>query len=336
MIGIGHLRVANPMFLLFFLVIPFLIYYLFRSERKRLSALRFSSLKNAKKIRDSGMIRFRPVLHILRALTIALVTIALARPQWANKETLKHLYTQGIDIALALDVSESMRATDFEPNRLEAAKRVVASFIDNRQSDKICAVIFGAAAFPLCPITLDYGVLKEFIKRVEFGIINGQRTAIGMGLATCVKMLKDSKAKSKIIVLLTDGQNNIGKIDPLTAAELAKASKIKVYTIGVGSRGVFMVPIDTPLGIQHVMQQADIDEETLKKIADTTGGRYYRAGDQEELAKIYNEINKLEKSKIEVTEHEYYDELVHFFVIPALLLFLLEILLANTRFLKLP
>lgn len=336
MIGIGQLRLANPMFLLFLLMIPILALYFFRGEKLRLAALKFSSVRNAKKIKTSVMVKFRPILYILRLLCIALITVALARPQWANKETLRKLSASGIDIVLAMDVSDSMKAGDFEPNRLEASKKVISSFIDNRETDKIGATIFGAAAFPLCPLTMDYGVLKEFFKKVDFGIINGNATAIGMGLATSVKMLKESKAKSKIIVLLTDGQNNIGKIDPLTAAELAKAIKIKIYTIGVGSRGVFPMKIDTPLGPQYVMQQADIDENTLVKIADLTGGKYYRAANQDELKKIYDEINKLEKSKIEVKEHEYYDELMHYLIIPALLILLLEILLTNTRFLKLP
>ncbi len=336
MIGIGALRLANPMFLLFLLILPLLSYYLFRGDKKRLAALKFSSIKNAKKVQSSFMVKFRPVLHILRLFTIALVIIALARPQWANKETLRNLNTEGIDIVLALDVSESMRASDFEPNRLEASKKVVAEFIDNRQSDKIGTVVFAAASFPLCPLTLDYGVVKDFIKRIDFGVINGNATAIGMGLATSIKMIKDAKAKSKIIVLLTDGQNNIGKIDPMTAAELAKTLKIKVYTIGVGSRGVFPMKVDTPLGPQYVMQKADIDERTLTRIAELTGGKYYRAANQDELKKIYDEINKLEKSRIEVKEHEYYDELMHYLIIPALLLLLLEILLANTRFMKLP
>lgn len=336
MIGIGALRLANPIFLVFLLVIPILGYYMFIGEKKRLSAIRFSSVRNASKIKYSFMQRFRPMIYVLRLLVIALVTLALARPQWANKETTRNLNTQGIDIILALDVSESMRAGDFEPNRLEAAKKVISEFVDNRQSDKIGMVIFGAAAFQLCPLTLDYGVLKDFIKRVDFGIIDGKATAIGMGLASSVKMLKVSKAKSKVIVLATDGQNNIGRIDPQTAAELAKSLKIKVYTIGVGSRGVYPVQVDTPLGPQYIMQQADIDEGTLTKIAELTGGKYYRAASGSELKKIYSEINQLVKSKIEVTEHEYYDELMEYLIIPALLILLLEIILTNTRFMKLP
>jgi Ca-activated chloride channel family protein len=258
----------------------------------------------------------------------------MARPQKGQVE--KTVMTQGIDISLALDCSYSMKATDFKPNRLKAAKEVVTNFIDGRKADRINIIVFATTSFVLNPLTLDYAVIKDFLNRVEFGIVDGNSTAIGMALANCVNKLKDSEAKNKVIILLTDGENNAGKIDPLTAAETAKAFAIRVYTIGVGSESTALVPMQTVFGTQYVPQRVSIDEKTLGKIAEITGGRYYRATDEKKLSAIYKEIDNLEKTKIKYHEYHNYDELMLYLLIPALGLLLLEIGLANTRFLRIP
>jgi Ca-activated chloride channel family protein len=328
------MRFASPLYLLLLGILPLLGYYFWRLEKRRAGAVRFSDVRHARALPPSRMLRFRPILWILRLLAVALLIVAMARPQqgWVERTVSSH----GIDIVLALDVSYSMKATDFQPNRLEAAKKVVSNFINGREADRISIVVFATTYFTLCPLTLDYGVLQEFLSQVDFGIVDGNSTAIGMALANCVDKLKDSEAKKKVIILLTDGQNNAGKIEPLTAAEIARTYDIKVYTIGVGSRGTALVPVDTVFGVQYVPQVVSIDEDTLREIARLTGGKYFRATDEKKLASIYEEIDRLEKTKYEYTEHHNYDELMAYVAIPALALLLLEVLIANTRFLKLP
>jgi len=327
-------RFATPLFLLGLLLIPLLGAFLFRREKRTGATVRFSDLKNLKRVGTSRLQKFRPVLVFLRLCVLSLLLVAMARPQAGWRE--RHVSTKGIDIILAIDVSLSMQAMDFQPDRLGAAKEVAKKFIDGRDSDQIGVVVFGVSSFVLSPLTLDYGVLKEFIDRIDFNIVNGEATAIGMGLATSVDRLKDSTAKSKIVILLTDGENNTGATDPITAAELAKALGVKVYTIGVGTEGVAMVPIMTPLGKILRPDRSHVDEKSLQKIAELTGAKFYRATDLQALEKIYAEINKLETTKREYTEFDHYDELTAYLLFPAAGLLLLEILLAQTKFRKLP
>lgn len=320
-------RFAAPWFLLGLLILPF-VYALVRYlERRRSSTLLFSNLALIKKagVRTSRF--WRTFLNLLRVLALALLFVAMARPQFGRVE--RQTYSEGIDIALVLDVSLSMRATDFFPNRLEAAKEVLKEFVESRMGDRIGLVVFGTDAVSLIPMTLDYGVVKSFIDRVQFNnIVDGNRTAVGMGLATALAKLRDSKAKSKVVVLLTDGESNAGKIDPLTAAEAARVSKTRVYTIGVGSEGqsgMFGMPSD-----------GGIDEKSLSKIAEMTNGLYFRATDADKLKSIYDQIDKLEKSRVESTQYDNYNDLAAFLIFPSVLLLGLELLLRSTRFIKVP
>lgn len=329
------MRFANPLFLLLLGIIPFLILYYKRISVYKGGALKFSNLGNIKRVGESKTAKYRAILPILRIASLILFIIAFARPQYGWLD--RNVYTEGIDIVLNIDVSLSMQAQDFQPNRLEKAKEVVADFIKGRNNDRISLVVFGATSFTLCPLTPDYGVVEELLSKVDFGIVDGNSTAIGMGLATSVERVRSSTAKSKVIILLTDGENNAGKIAPLTAAEVAKTMGIRVYTIGVGTEGRALIPVDDPIfGRRLVPMETHIDEETLKKIADETGGHYFRATDGKKLEEIYKEIDKMEKTKIEVKEHINYAEMALFFLFPGLVLLLLEILLANTRFMKLP
>lgn len=263
----------------------------------------------------------------LRYLALALVTFAAARPQFGNIE--RQTFSNGIDIMLVADVSLSMRTPDFFPNRLEASKEVMQKFVSERIGDRIGLTIFATEAAPLVPMTLDYNVVKAFIKKIDFGLVDGNSTAIGMGLATALKKVKESDAKSKIIILLTDGENNAGNIDPLVAAEAAKASSVRVYTIGIGSNSV----MTTPFGRQ---QMPGIDEESLRKIAEITGGSYFLATDNTKLAQVYNQIDKLEKSKVETTQFDNFNELAPWFIYAALLLLFLELLLRSFVWIRLP
>jgi len=326
------LRFAHPSVLWFLALLPLLAYAFVWSDRRKRGTLRFSDITHLKHAPHSVGMRLRLVVPALRLAVIALVIVGLARPQagWREDEVV----AEGIDILLALDVSGSMQAQDFRPNRLQAAKEVIAEFIGGRQNDRMGCVIFAATNFSLCPLTLDYGVLRDFLQRVDFNIIDGNRTAIGMGLANCVRQLKESKAKSKVIILLTDGSNNAGRIDPFTAAEMARAFGIKIYAIGVGSVGQAFIP-GGPFGTLRI-GQTEFDERTLRRIADITGGRFFHATDRQKLEEIYRAINEMEKTEIKAKEYQYYDELVEWAVAPALALLLLEILLGYTRFRKLP
>jgi Ca-activated chloride channel family protein len=280
----------------------------------------------------------RPLLTVLRLIIIALIILGLARPQIGNaREIVKG---EGVDIALALDISGSMASLDFEPkDRLEAAKAVIGDFVKERQYDKIGLVVFASDAFSQSPPTTDHQVLRRLLDRsqlaTDIGIEDG--TAIGMGLANAANMLKDSDAKSKVIILLTDGVNNAGQIDPLTAAEAAKTLGIKVYTIGMGRPGQVPVPVTDMFGRQSIAyQESALDEDVLQEIAQNTGGKYYRAEDTAGLKQIYDEINNLEKSKIEIQRYTRYHELAIWVLLPALFIFLLEAVLRKTLFRRLP
>jgi len=268
-------------------------------------------------------------------LCIFIFILALARPQAGQKE--EEIITEGIDIMLTLDTSGSMRAEDFKPkNRLGAAKEVLEEFIKSRRNDRIGLVVFSRYSFTQCPLTLDYGVLLGLLEKIDIGIIE-DGTAIGTAITNAVNRLRDSTVKSKIIILLTDGINNAGKIDPLTAAKLAKAIGIKIYTIGAGKPGGALYPVEDPIfGKRYVKMDTEIDEVLLKKIANETGGLYFRANDENGLREIYKTIGKLEKTKIETREYANYQELAEFFILPGLILLMLEIILANTVLRKIP
>lgn len=325
--GAGAFRFAMPMFLFALLILPPAFYWIRRRDRS-LPTLKFPAVALLKRAAAGGHSRrWRAFLDAVRMLAIGLLIVAMARPQYGRVE--RQTYSEGIDIGLVLDVSLSMRTGDFHPNRLEAAKEVLQEFIGDRIGDRLALVIFGSEALTLVPFTLDYGVIQSFLKRVRFNIVDGETTAIGMGLSTALSKLHGSKAKSKVIVLLTDGENNAGKIDPIKAAEAAKADGVRVYTIGVGSD----VGQVGPFGMRV---EAGIDEGTLKQMAGMTGGLYFRATDQQKLQDIYHQIDKLEKSKMESTQFDNFNDLVHLFAVPALLLLLGELILRSTRFLTVP
>ncbi len=328
------IRFADPYLLFLLLLLPLAVWYRLRGRAGRPATLTYSNLGYIKKAGISASQRPLFILFSLRLAVLALLIIALARPQSGVKE--EEVSTRGIDIILALDVSTSMRAEDIKPNRLEAAKQVAAEFIKARESDRIGMVVFAAQGYTQCPLTLDYSVLLSFLDEIETGMIE-DGTAIGMGLATAINRLRSSKAESKIIIALTDGRNNRGEIDPLTAAQAAQALGIRIYTIGAGTRGQAMYPVQDPFfGKRYVPVKVDIDETSLKKIADITGGRYFRATDRQSLESIYKEINSLEKTEIKVKEYTRYSELFFYLAGLAALLLLLEILLDRTLFRRIP
>ena len=327
-------RFADPHFLVLLVLIPLLVFWYIRRQKGRRATLRFSYLGFVKEIRQTGAVRARHVLFALRMLVLCLVILAFARPQSGVKG--EDVITEGIDIVLALDVSSSMLAEDIQPNRVEAAKAVAADFIKGRTNDRIGMVVFSAQGYTQCPLTLDYGILLSFMDEIHVGMIE-DGTAIGMGLATAVNRLRNSEAKSKVIILLTDGRNNRGEIDPGTAAQAAQAFDVRIYTIGAGTHGTAMYPVNDPFyGKRYVPMQVDIDERTLRRIADMTGGKYFRATDRESLEGVYEEIDEMEKTKIEVREYTRYSELFFYLVGLAMILFVGEIGLAHTRFRKIP
>ncbi len=331
MFGIDTWR--SPDYFYLFLLIPVLIAWYVYRFRKSTPELLFSGLKPFEGTSPSLKTRLIHSLFALRMLALSLLIIALARPQRISSKS--NINIEGIDIVIALDVSGSMRARDFQPDRIGAAKRIAAQFIDGRPNDRIGLVIFSGVAFTQAPLTLDHSVLKNLLKEVKSGMIQ-DGTAIGDGLATAVSRLKDSKARSKVIVLLTDGVNNSGAIDPETAAELAKMYGIRVYTIGIGTYGYAPYPVQTPYGIKMQQMKVQIDEALLKVIAKETGGKYFRANNNNKLSAIFKEIDKLEKSKINVQQFRKKYELYFPFALAALLLFVLEISLRYVVFRRLP
>lgn len=324
---------ANPKyFLLLVLLIPMILWYIFR-EKKSHADLQLSSLRAFKGMKHAGRIWMRHVLFALEVLAIVLLVVALARPQSSNSW---QTYTsEGIDIVLALDVSGSMLARDFTPDRLEAAKEVATKFILERPQDKIGLVIFAGESFTQCPLTTDQAVLVNLLRDVKSGMIE-DGTAIGLGLANAVNRLKDSPAKSKVVILLTDGVNNRGAVAPATAAELARTYGIRVYTIGVGTYGEAPYPVPTPFGVQLQNVPVEIDEEVLQQIAALTGGKYFRATDNDKLKQIYQEIDQLEKSKIEVKHFSKKNEQYFVFGLAGLCLLIVQVLLRYTLLRKIP
>ena len=326
----------NPHLLwLLTLLLPAAGYYLYRL-RKGGAALRISSVAGVLKAPRTVRYYLRHAPFVLRMAALATLVVALARPQSTEQNTRTN--TDGIDIMLALDVSGSMLARDFRPDRLEAAKEVAGSFISDRYGDRIGLVVFAGEAFTQSPLTADQSTLLTLLGRVRSGLIE-DGTAIGNGLATAINRLRESDAKSKVIILLTDGVNNRGEIAPQTAAEIAKAQGIRVYTIGVGTEGMAPYPaVDiygTPTG-GTVMAKVEIDEKTLRSIAEQTGGQYFRATDKAKLKAIYDQINQLEKSKVEVTEHVTYHEQFLLWALAGLGLLVLEFLFSNLVLKRIP
>lgn len=327
-----NFQFATPWLLSLIIIIPLLAarYYLLKGGTLP-ATIKYTKTNLMRGLPTSWRVRLRPLMFGLRLIVITLVILALARPQFVQgRETISG---EGVEIALALDISGSMASLDFEPhNRLEASKQVIGDFAAERQYDKLGLVVFASEAFSQSPLTLDHNMLNRSLDQVELatdlGIDDG--TAIGLGLANAANMLANSDAESKVVILLTDGVNNSGQIDPLSAAEAAKALGIKVYTIGAARPGQVPVPVNG--GTQIVYQESTIDEGTLIQVAEITGGMYFRAEDTSGLREIYDEINTMEKSQVEVQVFNHYTELAAIFLVPALIIFLVEIVFRKTIF----
>ena len=328
-------RFQDPIFLVLIVVAVGMLVYYIKFKRARAASIRYSDINLVRRLKPSFRIRERHILPLLRALAIVLLAFALARPQSGRRG--QEISSEGIDIVLALDISGSMRAEDFKPhNRLYVAKQVIKEFIEGRQSDRIGLVVFSKQSFTQCPLTLDYGVLFNFLDKVDFGMIE-DGTAIGLAIANAVNRLRESEAEGKVVILLSDGRNNAGEIDPITAAQAAKAMKVKIYTIGAGKPGNAPYPVDDPIfGRRYIYVENEIDEATLRQIAQITGGEYFRAKDEEGLARIYKQISEMEQTEIKVKEYLQYNELFSNYALAGLLLLVLEITLANTRYRKIP
>lgn len=320
---------ANKGFFWLLLLIPVMTgWYIWRQE-KLYGSLRVSAMPGFLKAGNRGYGILRHYSIVLKSLALAALIIGLARPQSAL--SWQDTTTEGIDIVIATDISGSMLSEDLKPNRLEAGKNIAIDFIRNRPDDRIGLVVFSGESFTQCPLTIDHDVLINLFKDINNGMIE-DGTAIGMGLATAVNRLKDSEAKSKVIILLTDGSNTTGSIPPATAAEIAKQMGVRVYTVGVGTKGYAPYPVRTPFGVQYQQVPVTIDEPTLSNIAKITGGQYFRATNNEKLKQIYQQIDKLEKAKIAVTQYHKKTERFLPFALLALVLLLLDFLLRNTFF----
>ncbi|MFC2085051.1 VWA domain-containing protein [Bacteroidota bacterium] len=322
-----------PFFLYLLLVIPLLLLWYFKKYKISSPDITYSSLRVFNAIKPTLRERLIHLPAILRICVFAFLIIALARPQ--SFSTGENIYTEGIDIAMLLDISGSMLAEDFKPNRLDAAKGVIDDFIAGRTSDKIGLVVFASQSFTQCPLTIDYSILRNLLNEIKSGMID-DGTAIGTAIANGVNRLKDSNSKSKIIILLTDGVNNSGEIDPVTAAQIAKTFNIRVYTVGVGTIGQAPYPFNTPFGKRYQMVPVEIDEKVLLQIAEITEGSYFRATDNEKLVDIYNEIDRLEKTRVEITSYRNAKELFYGWAGIGLILLVLEIGLLRTVLRKLP
>jgi Ca-activated chloride channel family protein len=326
-------RFANPEFLWLLVLVPALAYLFWWRRRRMVTELQFSSLQPFERTPKSLRERLRHSPVGIRLVALACLIVALARPQSVSSR--QNVSTEGIDIVLLLDISGSMLAEDFVPNRISAAKQVAEDFVDGRQNDRIGLVIFSGESFTQCPLTTDYTVLKNLLHQVKQGmIVDG--TAIGMAIANGVNRLKDSQAKSKVMILLTDGMNNRGEIDPITATKIAATYGVRIYAVGVGAQGEAPYPIQTPFGIRRQLIPADLDEKSLKTIADMTGGKYFRATDNSKLKAIYKEIDKLERTKIEVTAYKRYTELYDTWLMMGLALVVLEVGISSTVLRKVP
>ncbi|WP_432672570.1 vWA domain-containing protein [Flavobacterium sp. SM2513] len=320
----------NPGFFWLFLLIPFVIVWYFWTRKNQAATLKMSSLQGFKQSK-SLVAKLKPALFIMRILALSALIIALARPRTVDISS-QTKTTKGIDIVLAIDVSSSMLAKDLKPNRMEALKRVAADFVESRPNDRIGLVLYAGESYTKVPVTSDKAVVIDGLDGIKFDNVLQDGTAIGTGLATAVNRLKDSKAKSKVIILLTDGVNNSGTIEPETASDIAKEYGIKVYTIGLGSNGMAMYPYSIAANGDFIfrMMKVEIDEQLMKNIAKNTGGKYFRANSNQKLELIYDEINKLETTEIEELKFYDYDEKYRPFLIFAGILLLLEVGLRNT------
>jgi Ca-activated chloride channel family protein len=324
---------AYPWVLYFLLIIPLMVTWHILRGMKGQSSVKYSSLNIFKDVPSTLRERLRHIPFAVRLIAIGLLIIALARPQSFTSG--ENVTTEGIDIAMVLDISGSMLAEDLKPNRLDAAKNVIDDFVEGRTSDRIGLVIFSREAFTQCPLTIDYNVLRNLLLDIRSGMIE-DGTAIGNAIANGVNRLKNSDAKSRIIILLTDGINNSGEVDPISAAEIAKAFGIRIYTIGVGTRGEAPYPVQTPFGTRYQMVPVEIDEAVLQKISGITDGQYFRATNNRALRDIYDKIDKLEKTKIEITSYKNASEKYHSWLWGGLILLLVELSLSKTIFRKLP
>lgn len=325
---------ADPYFLSLLILIPFILFW--RKKKNERASLVYSDIQLIKgTLTPTLRQKLKPMLTWLQIAALILLVLGLARPRSKNSQS--SITSEGIDIVMALDVSRSMLIEDMgNLNRLDAAKEVAEKFVKGRQSDRVGLVVFAGKSFTQCPLTVDYPILISLIRQVSIGVIE-DGTAIGMGLINSINRLRESKSKSKVVILLTDGQNNRGEIDPMTAAQIAQALQIRVYTIGAGKDGLARIPVDDPFfGKQYITAEVKIDEETLKGIAETTGGQYFRATNQKALEDIYEQIGQMEKTKIDVRTYFRYEELYPYFLIPALLLLFLHFVLLRTLFFELP
>jgi len=329
----NNVTFASPGFLFALTLIPVLVGWYIRRGRGVTSHYRFSTLLPFAKLRPTLRERLRHLPFAFRMFVLAVLIVALARPQTTSKG--ENIYTEGIDIVLLLDISGSMLAEDLQPNRVEAAKEVAQNFIDGRKNDRIGLVVFSGESFTQCPMTLDYRVLKNLLRQVRPGMVE-DGTAIGMAIAQGVNRLKDSKAKSRVMILLTDGVNNRGEIDPITAAQIAHTFGIRIYTIGVGTQGEAPYPVMTPFGKRYQNIPADVDEKALQQIASITDGQYFRATNNRALKQVYTEIDRLEKTRIEVRAYRSYTELFDGWALAGAIALLLEFALAGSILRKLP
>lgn len=324
---------AYPWILYSLLLLPLIFYIYWRRKDKTSPTITFSSLQMFGEVPKSNKEKLIHLPAVLRILALAFLLVAFARPQTFSSG--ENIYTEGIDIAMVLDISGSMLAEDFKPNRLDAAKKVIDDFIKGRTTDKIGLVIFSGESFTQCPLTIDYSVLRNLLKDIHSGMIQ-DGTAIGNAIANGVNRLKNSKAKSKVMILLTDGVNNAGEIDPVTSAQIAQQFGIRIYTVGVGTIGEAPYPFQTPFGKRYQMVPVEIDEALLKQISNITGGKYFRATNNRKLVEIYEEIDRLEKTRVEVTSYRQAKELYFNWAFAGFLFLLFEFGLSRTYLRKLP
>ncbi len=328
-----NITFAHPEFFWLLLIVPIYVAWYVWKHRTLNATIQMSTLQPFDSVPRSWKSYLRHLPMVLRMLAVCAVVIVLARPQ--SSDSFRDEKTEGIDIVMAIDISGSMQALDFKPNRLEAAKDVAIRFVNNRPNDNIGLVIFAGESFTQCPLTTDHTVLVNLFNDVKMGMLE-DGTAIGSGLATSVSRIKDSRAKSKVIILLTDGDNNRGSISPRQAAEIAQTFGVRVYTIGVGTKGMAKMPVQTAFGVQYQEFEVKLNEELLSEIANITGGKYFRATDNNSLEAIYAEIDQMEKTILEVREYTKRNEEYLPFAIIAMLLLLAEIVLRNTILRTLP
>ena len=332
-----NLRFENPEWLLLLLLLPLLVYVFVRRKRFRQSSVRYSDISIFNELKVPVSIKMSNLLAVLKILGLALLIVAMARPQ-AGRST-RQVSADGIDIMLTLDVSSSMELNDLDNGdrtRLEVAKQVVSDFISGRESDRIGMVVFAGESFTQCPLTLDYNILLDFLRGIPIAEKSWDGTAIGMALINAVNRLREAEGRSQVVILLTDGVNNSGEIDPQTAAETAAAVGVRVYTIGIGSDGSIRRAVPGIFGTRYQNVEVEIDEETLRAVAEQTGGKYYRATSEQKLGQIYEEIGELERTEITSEIYVEYSERYTMFLWTGLVMLLAEILLSNTRFRRLP